>query len=72
MQCATSASPVLAVISKQLLQNLPHIMLKPNWLVGVVVRDIVIRVGRGGSRRDVGDAFSHQPFSNMFLTNTVL
>ena len=33
-------------------------MLKPNRLVGVVLRDMVIRAGRGGSRRDVGDAFS--------------
>ena len=33
-------------------------MLKPNRLVAVVVRDIVIRAGRGRSRRDVGDASS--------------
>ena len=33
-------------------------MLKPNRLVGVLVRDIVIRAGRGGSKRDVGDASS--------------
>ena len=33
-------------------------MLKPNRLVGVVVRDIVIRAGRGGSKRDVGNASS--------------
>ena len=33
-------------------------MLKPNQLVGVAVRDIVIRAGRGGSRWNVGDAFS--------------
>ena len=32
-------------------------MLKPNRLVGVVVRDIVIRAGRGGSRRNVGDVY---------------
>ena len=30
-------------------------MLKPNRLVGVVGRDIVIGAGRGGSRRDVRD-----------------
>ena len=33
-------------------------MLKVKRLVGVAVRDIVIRAGRGGSRRDVGDASS--------------
>ena len=38
-------------------------------LVGVVVRDIVISTGRGGSKWDVGDASSHQPFSNMFLND---
>ena len=40
---------------------------KPNWLVGVVARDIVIREGRVGFRRDVGDA-SHPPtiFKHVF------
>ena len=28
-------------------------------------------VARGGSRGDVGDASPHQPFSNMFLMNTI-
>ena len=30
--------------------ELPHIILKPNQLVGIVVRDIVMKAGRGGSR----------------------
>ena len=40
---------------------------KPNWLLGVVARDIVIREGRVGFRRDVGDA-SHPPtiFKHVF------
>ena len=50
MKCPNCESAVRAVISKQLGQNLPHIMLKPNRLVGVVGRDIVIGAGRGGSR----------------------
>ena len=28
----------------------PYIILKPNRLVGVVVKDVVITAGRGGSR----------------------
>ena len=33
-------------------------MLKPNRLVGVGVKNIVIRAGKGRSKRDVGDASS--------------
>ena len=40
-------------------------------MVGVVVRDIVISAGRGRSREDVGDASPRQPFSKMFLMNTI-
>ena len=58
MKCPNCASAIRADISTQLRQNLSHIMLKPNPLVGVVVRDIVIRASRGGSRRDVGDTSS--------------
>ena len=45
MKCPKCASAVRAVTSKQLGQNLPHIILKPIWLVGVEVRDIVISAG---------------------------
>ena len=43
-------------------------MLKPNRLVGVVVRDSLIGIGAGmgGSTLDVGNASPHQPFSKMF------
>ena len=47
VKCPNCASAVRAVILKQLRQNLPHIILKPNRLFGVVVRDIVIGAGRG-------------------------
>ena len=66
MKCSNSANAVRAgaVILKQLQQNLPRIIPKPNWLVGVVVRDIVISAGMGGSR---GDAPPYKPFSNIFF-----
>ena len=64
VKCPNYASAVRAVISKQLWQNLPHIILKPNRLVGVVVRDVVISAGMDGSR---GDAPPYQPFSNIFF-----
>ena len=37
VKCPNCASAVRAVISKQLRQNSPHVILKPNRLVGVVV-----------------------------------
>ena len=47
------------------LTEFARIILKPNCLVGVVVRDIVISAEMGGSR---GNApHPHQPFSNMFF-----
>ena len=42
-----------------------HTVLKPNRLVGVVVRDSVISASMGGSRGDAPPP--HQPFSNMFF-----
>ena len=45
------------LLFQQLWQNLVHV-LKSNQPVGVVVRDIVIRAVRGGSRGDVGNASS--------------
>ena len=45
----------------------PYIILKPNRLVGVVVKDVVITAGRGGSRGgDVGNAFSANHFQTCF------
>ena len=45
------------VISKRVWQNLPRIILKPNQLVGTVVRDIVISVGRGGSKEGMWEMY---------------
>ena len=50
---------VRAVISKQLGQNLPRIILKPYRLVGIVVKDIAISAGMGGSRGDEPPPTSH-------------
>ena len=79
LNCA-SVVPVRAVISKQLRQNLPHIILKPNQLVGVVVREIVINAGKGRFRggmhppppailKHVFDEYNFSIYLNLFNNN---
>ena len=36
-----------------------------------MVKDTVIGAGGGGSKGYAGDVSPHQPFSNMFLINTI-
>ena len=75
VKCPNYASAVRAVILTQLRQNLPHIMLKPNRLVGVVVRDITIRAGRRDASsipaifKHVFDEYSFFIISNLFDNN---
>ena len=48
-----------------------HAEAKSAGWCSLVVRNFVIHAGRGRSRRDGGMHPPHQPFSNMFLMNTV-
>ena len=75
VKCPNCASAVRAVVSTELCQNLSHIILKPNRSAGVVLRDIVICVGRGGCIpppgifKHVFDEYNFSIILNLFDNN---
>ena len=75
VKCLNCASVVHAVTLTQLSENLSHIILKPNRLVGIVVRDIVISTGRDGCIspsaifKHVFDEYSFSIIMNLFDNN---